>query len=208
MSKEKVKTQPDMSLTSAKHQEALQMGEERFRLWQRNVADRFKDMPDEDIRAELKRTAHPFAVCFENWIGDFNLATGIRNANAFNMREVFYVGNRKWDRRGAVGVHNYTPITFVETVDELKALKEQYRFVGIDNVPGSVRLGTHQWEPDTLLIFGEESVGLTPEMQSLCEVIVEIPMYGSVRSFNCGTASGIIMHDVVELYNFVQRGFL
>lgn len=199
MSKPKIKTLPDMSASSPIHKEVMEMGDERFRLWQRNVADKFKSMPDEEVRAELKRTANPFAVCFENWTGDFNISTGVRNANAFNAEAVYYVGNKKWDRRGAVGVHNYTDVIFLPTVDDLAALKSKYHFIGVDNVPGSIDIATHMWETNSLLIFGEEGTGLTPAMQAMCDVIVEIPMFGSVRSLNCGTTSGIVMYDFIRL---------
>jgi len=51
-----------------------------------------------------------------------------------------------------------------------------------------------------MLVFGEEGVGLTPAMQAFCKKIVYIPQYGSVRSLNCGTASGIVMHDFVTRF--------
>jgi tRNA G18 (ribose-2'-O)-methylase SpoU len=167
-------------------------------MWQRNVTDAFKEKTEEEISASLQATAHPFAVCFEHWTGDFNMATGVRNANGFNAREVFYVGDKKWDRRAAVGVHNYTEVQWIPTIEEFKKLKDRYVIVGIDNVPGSVSLSSYQFVKDTLFVFGEEGVGLTPTMQSFCKDIVEIPMYGSVRSLNCGVASGIIMHEFVS----------
>src|ERR1035441_8458561 len=136
----KIKTQPDLLPISPAHKAAVDAGEDHFRMWERNVIDRYKASTVEEIKADLRATEHPFAVCFENWIGDFNISTGIRNANAFNAREVFYLGNKKWDRRGAVGVHNYTEVQWLATVDDLIKLKEQYVLVGIDNVPGSVSI--------------------------------------------------------------------
>lgn len=195
----KVRTQPDVALDSPAHMEAVQ-DEEHFRRWQRNVADRYKDQSEEEIRADLRATSHPFAVCFENWLGDFNISTGIRNANGFNAREIFYIGDHRWDRRGAVGVHNYTPVQWLSSMDELVALKDRYTLVGIDNVPGSIPMENYQYPYPCLLIFGEESTGLTPATQKMCKDVVHITMYGSVRSFNCGSASGITMYDVVSKF--------
>lgn len=200
----KVKTTPDLSIVSVEHQKAL-TDPDHFRLWERNVADRFKDKSDEEVSAELRATANPFAVCFENWIGDFNLGTGIRNANAFNAKEVFYLGNKKWDRRSAVGVYNYTPVQWLPTIDDFKKLKERYHIVGIDNVPGSFSMKYHNWQSNTLMVFGEEGTGLTPEIQKLCEVILHIDMFGSVRSLNCGVASGIAMHAFID-YKYRHSG--
>lgn len=205
MSKEKIKTIPNLAETSPKHQKAIADGNEHFKAWEYNVADHFKDKTIEEIKSSLKSTAHPFAVCMEHLIGDFNLGTVIRNANAFNAKEVFYLGDKKWDRRSAVGVHNYTEVQWLPTVEDFVKLKDKYVIVGIDNVPGSRSIRYYRWPENTLMVFGEEGVGLTPAMQDLCEDIVEIPMYGSVRSLNCGVASGIVMYDYVEKWNDNER---
>lgn len=198
MSKERIRTVPNLAATSPQHQQAIDAGDDHFRAWQHNVADRYKCQTVTEIKKNLQETAHPFAVCVEHLINDFNLGTVIRNSNAFNAKEVFYLGDKKWDKRSAVGVYNYTDVHFLPTIDDFIKLKERYVIVGIDNVPGSVSISTYTWKPNTLLVFGEEGVGLTPAMQSMCEAIVEIPMYGSVRSLNCGVASGIVMHDFVS----------
>lgn len=198
MSKERLRTVPNLADTSPAHQAAIAAGTEHFKAWQYNVADHFKDKTVEEIKEVLKETAHPFAVCMEHLIGDFNMATVIRNANGFNAKEVFYIGDKKWDKRAAVGVYNYTEVQWIPTVEHLKKLKDKYVFVGIDNVPGSRSISSYQFVPNTLFVFGEEGVGLTPEMQFMCKDIVEIPTYGSVRSLNCGVASGIVMHEFVS----------
>ena len=191
-------TTPNLSDTSPEHMAAKALGDEHYRLWSRNVADQFKAMPDEEIKTVLKATGYPFAVAFEHWIGDFNMSTGIRNANAFNAKEVFYVGDKKWDRRGAVGVYNYTEIKWLPTIEEFAMLKERYVIVGLDNISGSVPLSTYHWPKNALMVFGEEGTGLTTGMQELCTNIVHIEMFGTVRSLNCGTASGIAMYDFVR----------
>jgi tRNA G18 (ribose-2'-O)-methylase SpoU len=49
-----------------------------------------------------------------------------------------------------------------------------------------------------MFIFGEESKGLSDEILDLCEDYVYIPMIGSVRSLNVGTASGILMAEAMK----------
>jgi tRNA G18 (ribose-2'-O)-methylase SpoU len=198
MSKDRLRTFPNLADTSPKHLEAIAIGPDHFKLWERNVADHFKDKSEEEIKSTLRLTANPFAVCMEHLIGDFNLGTVIRNANGFNAKEVYYLGDKKWDRRAAVGVHNYTEVQWIPTIEDFIKLKDQYVIVGIDNVAGSTPLHSYNWKPNTLMVFGEEGAGLTPTMQSYCQDIVAIEMYGTVRSFNCGVASGIVMYDFVR----------
>lgn len=167
---------------------------------EKNVIDEFKNLSKDQIKTRLKETAFPYAVLFENWIGDFNLSTGIRNANAFNASEIFYIGRKRFDKRGAVGTYNYKDVTFIENEDQLLELKKKYTFIGIDNIPGSLSMKTFNWPENTLMIFGEEGKGLSSFMQNLCENTVYIEQFGSVRSINCGTASGITMVDFLNKY--------
>ncbi len=202
---EKVKTVPDLSDNSPLHKEAIKQGRQHFVDAQKfNVIDKFKPLSVETIKAKLAETAFPFAVCMENWLGDLNFGSLIRNANAFNAKEIFYVGTRRFDKRGAQGTYHYKDVKFLTSIDDLKDLKRRYRFIGIDNIPGAVSLNNYSWFPNSrrdlppLLIFGEEGCGLTSDMQYLCEEIVQIEMYGSVRSLNAGTASGIIMYSITS----------
>lgn len=169
----------------------------------RNIADRYKGWMLDLIKEDLNKNTFPYAVCMENWQGDFNLGTLVRNANAFGAKEVFYVGEKKhWDRRSAVGTHHYTMVNYLKSLEDLKKLKEIYPiFIGVDNIPGSIPMEPFNWPKNCLLIFGEESIGLTESVVELCDVVVHIQMFGSVRSLNAGTASGIAMYDLVNKFS-------
>jgi len=176
---------------------------DRWSLWTRNVVDRYKNWSTESIKRDLQRTANPFAVCMEHWQGDFNISTLIRNANAFNAKEVYYLGKKKYDRRGTVGAHHYVDLVFLSSgVSELVDLKNEYTIIAIDNnVPNTHKLGEFDWnmlEKPPLMVFGEEGVGLTDEVLKIADYSVEIPQYGSVRSLNVGTSSGILMYSFLQ----------
>ncbi|MDQ1704922.1 MAG: hypothetical protein QOF18_1288, partial [Frankiaceae bacterium] len=68
----------------------------------RNVVDRYRYWKREAIVADLDRRRHPFHVAIENFQHDFNIGAVVRNANAFLAAEVHIVGNRRWNRRGAM----------------------------------------------------------------------------------------------------------
>ena len=173
---------------------------DRWSLWKRNVVDRYKNWPTESIKKDLQRTANPFAVCMEHWQGDFNISTLIRNANAFNAEKVFYLGKKRFDRRGTVGTHHYVDLVFLDGgISELVDLKNQYTVVAIDNnVPNTYKLDKFDWKKPPLMVFGEEGVGLTDEVLKIADYSIEIPQYGSVRSLNVGTSSGILMYSFLQ----------
>jgi tRNA G18 (ribose-2'-O)-methylase SpoU len=181
---------------------------------ERNVVDRFKGMEPEAIRTALRDSASPFQAWFVNLTGDFNKATGVRNANAFNAEQVCFFGNKKWDRRGAVGTHNYTPVNVYPYEDLLRMIGEAkvngYRIIAVDNVFAAQKLNRTNWirydritdmemgPIPCIFIFGEEGAGLSADVLDNCDYAVYIPQLGSVRSLNVGTASGIIFYDFVS----------
>jgi tRNA G18 (ribose-2'-O)-methylase SpoU len=163
----------------------------------RNVLDSYALFSDAQIKEDLTRKSFPYAVMMQHINGDFNISTFIRNGNAFGVERIFYYGKRKWDRRGAVGTHNYKQLDHLDGLEEIDGLREKYRFVAVENgVQSAIPL--HEFVPavNDLYIFGEESQGISSEILSMCEACVYIPQYGSVRSLNVGTASGILMHHV------------
>ena len=162
----------------------------------RNVVDRYRYWRTEAIVADLDTRRHDFAVAIENWHHDRNIGTVVRTANAFLAREVIIVGRRRWNRRGAMVTDRYQHVVHVPDVPALAALAAErgYPLVGIDNLPGSVPLETFDLPRTALLLFGQESSGLTDAARAACTAVCSIAQFGSTRSINAGVAAGIAMH--------------
>ena len=180
------------------------MNKEKWSFWKRNVIDSFKNKTTEEIKETLRETAFNYAVLMEHWNGDFNISTMVRNANAFNAKEVFYIGKKRWDKRAPVGTHHYTPLSHLSALEDVLALKEKYTFIAFDNNIEKyeiMKLDEFDWtrlEKPPLMIFGEEGEGVTSTLLEWSDYVLEIPQYGSVRSLNVGTSSGIAMYDYVK----------
>ena len=48
------------------------------------------------------------------------------------------------------------------------------------------------------LVMGAEDVGISPEVLSLCDAKVSIPMFGHIGSLNVSVAAGVLMYEVVR----------
>lgn len=166
----------------------------------RNVIDHFKYWKTDAIRAALDTVRLPFVVLCENFDKDFNISTVIRCVNAFTGKEVWVCGRRKWDKRGAVGTNHYEHIKYADTTTEVvNAYREQgYTIVAMDMVDNAENIHEFQWLEKTLMIFGQEQIGISDEAIELADHIVYIPQYGSTRSLNVGVAAGIAMFSYVS----------
>ena len=161
----------------------------------RNVIDHYKYWHTDAIRADLDKRRHSFAVLTENLAHDFNIGTVIRNANAFLASEVWIAGRRSYDRRGAVGAYHYENISYAPTSAEvIKDYKLRgYTIVAMDNQDGANNIYSYDWPEKSLMIFGQEQIGISPEALALANDCLYIPQFGSVRSLNVGVASGLSM---------------
>jgi tRNA G18 (ribose-2'-O)-methylase SpoU len=165
----------------------------------RNIIDHYHYWKHDDIVADLDTKRHNFTVLCSNLGNDFNIATVIRNANAFLANSVWIYGNKQYDRRGTVGTHNYTHFRHFKEDQEaelLKAMRGMY-VVGVDNVGDAKPINEFAWpvKKPVLMVFGQEQIGIPKKLLDLCDELVYIKQYGSVRSLNVGTASGIAMYD-------------
>ena len=165
----------------------------------RNVIDAFRYWSVEAIVAELDTRRHDFHVAIENWDHDLNIGTVVRNANAFGAAAVHIVGNRRWNRRGAMVTDRYQHVQHHPDVAALIAWAhdEGLGVIGIDNLPGAVALETVELPRRSLLLFGQEGPGLSTAARAAVDVVCSISQFGSTRSINAGVASGIAMHTWV-----------
>ena len=169
----------------------------------RNVVDKYRYWSMEAIVADLDARRHNFHVAIENWQHDLNIGSIVRTANAFLAKQVHIIGNKRWNRRGAMVTDRYQHILhhptveeFVEwskTADDGKAMP----IIAIDNVPGCKQLESYKLPESCVLLFGQEGPGLSDAAIAASKDVVEITQFGSTRSINASAAAAITMHQWV-----------
>ncbi|MDQ1513942.1 MAG: hypothetical protein QOC59_1784 [Microbacteriaceae bacterium] len=169
----------------------------------RNVVDRYRYWTMQAIIEDLDSRRHEFDIAIENWQHDFNIGTIVRTANAFLARRVHIVGNRRWNRRGAMVTDRYQHIEHYESVEHLaRVLRADpagpVALLGIDNLPGSAPLETLALPRRCCLLFGQEGPGLSEAARLACDGTFSIAQFGSTRSINASAAAAIAMHTWVR----------
>ena len=167
----------------------------------RNLVDKFKGMPNEEIVAELDKSRIPLEIAIENLAHDFNIGTIVRNANAFNVSRVHIIGKRKYNRRGAMVTDKYLHIDYFATVEEFiaDAHARGMLVVAVDNNrPESKPLASTELKMNSIFVFGSESDGISQELLDAADQAFYIEQLGSTRSINVGCASAIAMYEAVR----------
>lgn len=160
----------------------------------RNVEDKYRYWKIEAIVADLDKMRHSLHIAIENWQHDFNIGTIVRSANAFNVAAVHIIGKRHWNRRGAMATEKYLHVFHHETIEDFLEAVQGHSLIAIDNQSGAVGLSKTILPKKTVLVFGGEGPGISPEMVAACEKMVRVEQFGSTRSVNVGVAAGIVMY--------------
>jgi tRNA(Leu) C34 or U34 (ribose-2'-O)-methylase TrmL len=174
----------------------------------RNVVDKYRYWSMEAIVADLDSKRHSFHVAIENWQHDLNIGSIVRTANAFLAAEVHIIGNRRWNRRGAMVTDRYQHIKHHPTVEDFVAWAatandgKALPIIAIDNVPGCKQLESYQIPKSCVLLFGQEGPGLSEAAIKASKDVVEITQYGSTRSINASAAAAITMHAWITKHKF------
>lgn len=170
----------------------------------RNVVDKYRGLTVDEIKSDLNKSRHNFHIAVENFQHDFNIGTIARNANAFNAAGIHIIGKKHWNRRGAMKTEAYMNVFYHKTVADFTSWAKENGLIliAIDNQKGSKNLQDSELPKKSVLVFGNESDGLSKEMIEACEQMIAIEQFGSTRSVNVGVASGILM------YEFVRRNYI
>jgi tRNA G18 (ribose-2'-O)-methylase SpoU len=167
-----------------------------------NILDSLKHLSVPEIKDHYNQLAIDASIAMVNTMGDFNFSTAVRNANFFGFSSVCYISpSKKWDRRGSVGTHHYTDIIHYKSEAEfLDAIEQDYTIVAVENnIPSYANKTISVYDMDLIyrpmFIFGEENKGLSSFILDRADLIITIPTFGTVRSLNVGTTSGIIMNQ-------------
>lgn len=169
-----------------------------------NVRDIYKEWTAAEVRADLQKNRTDLVTVLMNVTHDFNKASAIRSNNAFLGKEVYIVGRRKFDPRGAVGCKKYERVLHADTLQEVvdKLHDDGYTVYAVDN-----QMEYHPanlWDEDfprkSTFVFGEEQRGLSQEEIEMCDKMIYVAMYGSVRSLNVASCATVIMAEYSRRY--------
>lgn len=131
-----------------------------------------------------------------------NLGTIIRNTAALGGSGVLIAKgaspyNAKAIRASAGNLFRLPVRKSPDLRTDLAQLKTTHTLIGTSLSQGSIPLSRLSFEsaPPALLL-GPEDFGLAPEIESLCDHLVHLPMSRSVDSLNVASASAIFLHEI------------
>lgn len=166
------------------------------------------------MSSQLSHTEHsspqlkfPIILLADNLMGDANVGSLFRLADAFNIKKLVFCGtpvniNSNRLKRTARATYNTVKHEHWEVAAE--ALDHYtscgYKPLALEITQDSVAIDRISFESEKkiLLIVGNESFGVSKELLESIETKIHIRMYGHNSSMNVAQAAGIAFYEITK----------
>jgi tRNA G18 (ribose-2'-O)-methylase SpoU len=139
---------------------------------------------------------------------NINLSRIVRTAGCCGVQKLICCGNAKiidkiardsvdGENPAAVDIHVHR--TLLPALKELK--RAGYRLVGLEQTTGSRSLYDFRFERRSVLVVGNERLGLQDDVLSLLDDVVEIPVYGLPHAYNVATATAMALYEYCRQFH-------
>lgn len=162
--------------------------------------------------ADIKARDGGLIVVFDRPSSPGNLGSSLRSADAFGADGVIVTGHAvdlydPYVVRGSMGAIFAMPVataaSHLEIADWVKSARDRgYDYQVVGSSGKTEKLITEQsFTRPTVLIMGNETVGMSRGYWEICDSVVKIPIGGALSSLNVSCAASILLYEVVR-----QRG--
>ena len=157
--------------------------------------------------AEYDMLALPVAVLLDNVRSLYNVGAFFRTADAARLEKLHLCGITGFPPKRAISKtalgseetvpwqHEWDPVLVA------RGLRARgYEIAAVETAVHAVDL--FDWEPafPVCVVFGHEVEGICPELSSIADTHIRIPMLGTKHSLNVATAGGVVIYELLRKY--------
>ena len=147
----------------------------------------------------------PLIIILDNIRSLNNIGSVFRTADSFLIQKIYLCGitatpPHRDINKTALGATDSVAWEYIEnTIDLVNKLKEEnVTILSIEQAEQSISLD--KFEPTVnetyAVIFGNEVKGVSQEVVSASDVVIEIPQYGTKHSLNISVSAGVVVWDL------------
>ena len=160
------------------------------------------DRLDVDQFKLAKKT--PVILVLDNIRSLNNIGSVFRTADAFLIEKIYLCGitakpPHKDIHKTALGATDSVEWEYYKnTLDVIDLLKsEKIKTVAIEQAENAILLNDFEvaFDKKYALVFGNEVKGVSQVVVSKCDLVIEIPQYGTKHSLNISVSAGVVVWD-------------
>lgn len=149
---------------------------------------------------------HTVVLILDNIRSMHNVGSAFRTADAFAAEALYLCGytpqppHRDIHKTALGATETVHWKHFAHIIDAVQNAKEQgYKIFAVEQAHDSVMLHDFHWNGDPVaLVLGNEVTGVSEEVLSLADGVIEIPQFGSKHSLNISVSLGVVLWELVR----------
>ncbi|MBO0343002.1 RNA methyltransferase [Flagellimonas profundi] len=163
-----------------------------------------------DVTGFKEAKKSPIIIILDNVRSLNNIGSVFRTADAFLIQKIYLCGitatpPHKDIRKTALGATESVDWEYrKDTLELVEELKEKgIQIVSVEQAENAVMLNDFQINSETTiaLVFGNEVKGVSQEVVTASDTVLEIPQFGTKHSLNISVSTGIVVWDVWSKQN-------
>ena len=166
-----------------------------------------------DVPSFKEAKKSPIIIILDNVRSLNNIGSVFRTADAFLVQKIYLCGitatpPHKDIRKTALGATESVDWEYrkdtLELIDELK--QSGVKIISVEQAENAVMLNNYEVkdEETVALIFGNEVKGVSQEVVTASDVILEIPQFGTKHSLNISVSTGVVVWDIWSKQSALQ----
>ncbi|MEE1962251.1 RNA methyltransferase [Allomuricauda taeanensis] len=158
-----------------------------------------------DVASFKEAEKTPIILVLDNVRSLNNIGSVFRTADAFLVQKIYLCGitatpPHKDIRKTALGATESVDWEYrKDTLELVKEMKQVgIKTISVEQAENAIMLNAFQADPKTTvaLIFGNEVKGVSQEVVSASDAVLEIPQLGTKHSLNISVSAGIVVWDI------------
>ncbi|OQA52748.1 MAG: tRNA (guanosine(18)-2'-O)-methyltransferase [candidate division WS2 bacterium ADurb.Bin280] len=135
----------------------------------------------------------------------YNVGAIFRSAEGARVRRVYLCGITPTPPREKIFKTSLGAVDFVDweyrknTVEAIEELKQSgVQIVALEQTNQSVNYKKANYKKPVAIVVGHELKGISSQVLELCDLSVEIPMFGRANSLNVSTSTTVVLYEVLD----------
>lgn len=172
-------------------------------MYKLGAKDLRKTPPTPTTFKTIKR--NPIYLVLDRVIDTYNIGSLFRLSDAIAVQKMYICGDTEYPpssriHKAAVGTEEWVPWEKADSIAEvIKKLKsEGVQIICVEQSPKSLSYKNLKPTFPCAIVVGNETEGISKEVLTLSDIIVELPMFGVNKSFNVWGSCAVVAYKVLE----------